>query len=384
MKHFLLLCIILTSGYALAQSAIRYQGVVYDENNEPLVSTNFRVSFSILTGSLDGTTVYTEEHELMTDEFGGFEAFVGRGVPITNDFGELSWLEDSHFLEVSSDIDGDGLFARIGVSEFLSLPYAFHAAVAHRGLPGPQGPQGPQGLTGPAGPQGNEGPVGDDYPWSGAVGPQGAKGPRGPQGLSGPIGPKGVDGNPNGPKGATGIQGPKGSVGLSGPAGPPGDKGEQGPMGLAGAQGPQGLQGVTGPQGFSGDRGDERGDSGPMGPVGLPVPPGDCSAGVGPIGPPGLAGVDCFDLNGNGIGDASEDINGDGLHDQRDCQGPLGPIGPQGAEGPRGVPGLAFDLILSSPPEAILHSVYLDDGTNREDGRVGFRYYNGQNWIDLY
>lgn len=384
MKHFLFLCLFFAIGPTQSQTAIRYQSVIYEDNNQPLVSSQVKVHFAILKGALNGEAVYSEEHQLMTDEYGAFTALIGRGISSTQEFKDIAWLDDAHYLEVSIDLNGAGLFSKVGVSEFLSVPYAFHTQRAQRGLSGPQGPQGIQGQTGATGPQGVSGPPGDDYPWAGAVGPPGEKGPLGQQGMPGPQGPKGIDGNPNGPKGARGIPGPKGLPGVSGPAGPPGSKGAQGPQGIAGVQGLPGIQGERGPLGLPGDSGDAQGDVGPIGPQGLPVSDGDCSVAIGPPGPSGKAGLDCFDLNGNGIGDASEDVNGDGKYNEEDCQGSQGPRGPQGAQGPRGPQGIDFDQILSSPPEAKLHSVYLDDGTNRADSKVGFRYYDGQKWIDLY
>ena len=60
----------------------------------------------------------------------------------------------------------------------------------------------------------------------------------------------------------------------------------------------------------------------------------------GPAGPEGLAGADggdgaaCWDLNGNGEQDlASEDVNGDGVADVIDCQGPAGNHGDDGEDG---------------------------------------------------
>jgi OmcA/MtrC family decaheme c-type cytochrome len=42
---------------------------------------------------------------------------------------------------------------------------------------------------------------------------------------------------------------------------------------------------------------------------------------AGTAGLPGDDGVACWDLNGNGVGDPGEDINGDGLFDAADCAG---------------------------------------------------------------
>ncbi len=60
----------------------------------------------------------------------------------------------------------------------------------------------------------------------------------------------------------------------------------------------------------------------------------------GPAGPPGADGISCWDLNGNGMKDlATEDINGDGVVDVADCQGPMGPRGPRGPAGANGKDG---------------------------------------------
>lgn len=64
--------------------------------------------------------------------------------------------------------------------------------------------------------------------------------------------------------------------------------------------------------------------------------------------------------------------------------GPQGPQGPQGPAGSQGIAGMEFlrvTAIIPAAPEA--NELYLDDGTNRTDGSIGFRqFYNGQ-WVDL-
>jgi hypothetical protein len=112
---------------------------------------------------------------------------------------------------------------------------------------------------------------------------------------------------PPGPQGPEGPAGPPGPVGAPGPAGPPGLKGDRGTAGAAGPAGP------TGPRGFAGE--------------------------AGPVGPPGTAGLSCWDLNGNGLKDGSEDSNRDAEFDTRDCAGPAGPAGPPGPQGEVGPAG---------------------------------------------
>ncbi len=50
-------------------------------------------------------------------------------------------------------------------------------------------------------------------------------------------------------------------------------------------------------------------------------------------------GVSCWDLNGNGVGEPAEDTNGDGNFTAADCIGPRGATGAQGAQGAPGAPG---------------------------------------------
>lgn len=51
------------------------------------------------------------------------------------------------------------------------------------------------------------------------------------------------------------------------------------------------------------------------------------------------AGIYCWDLNGDGVADGSEDVNNDGLYNAFDCVGPAGEIGPMGPTGATGITG---------------------------------------------
>ena len=60
---------------------------------------------------------------------------------------------------------------------------------------------------------------------------------------------------------------------------------------------------------------------------------------ISATGTGGADGLDCWDLNGNGSGDANEDTNGDGSFDAADCQGDNGAKGDQGDPGAKGDKG---------------------------------------------
>lgn len=73
--------------------------------------------------------------------------------------------------------------------------------------------------------------------------------------------------------------------------------------------------------------------------------------------------------------------------------GVAGPTGSAGQSGPLGLPGRPGDpgpagfgiLVMTNraPATAVVGLIYMDDGTNRKDGTIGLRFYNGTNWIDI-
>lgn len=93
-----------------------------------------------------------------------------------------------------------------------------------------------------------------------------------------------------------------------------------GMVAVPGPTGPAGAKGDTGAEGLEGDTG-PRGYTGPQGPAGL-------QGAQGLAGADGANGINCWDLNGNGMGDLpAEDLNSDGGVDVNDCTGSQGPAG---------------------------------------------------------
>jgi hypothetical protein len=86
-----------------------------------------------------------------------------------------------------------------------------------------------------------------------------------------------------------------------------------GPSGATGATGPSGVNGTTGATGAAGTN--------------------------GATGATGANGRNCWDTNGDGINDLSEDINGDNAWDALDCRGATGAVGANGATGTTGLAG---------------------------------------------
>lgn len=338
MKKILISCWILVflSSIISGQDAIRYQAVAFDADDQIIIDKNITVEVILTKGMSIDSSVYIELHNPYCDERGYFELFIGQGLTTDGRFDQVNWLDDVYFVHISIDPAGDDNFIYAGRTELLSVPYALHAKVAQYGPTGFQGFKGEKGPSGPVGAPGEKGPSG----FIGPVGPKGLIGPAGPPGPAGPQGPQGEPGDP-GPKGVTGPIGPRGPQGDSG--GPKGETGDMGPMGNIGPTGPQGPQGDRGPQGPL---------EGPIGPAGPTGPAGNPNGPQGPQGDPG----------------------------------PIGPAGPSGATGPRGPTGddgVPLQKVMTTPPDPQEQNIYLDDGSNRQDGLPGFRYYFNGLWIDL-
>ncbi len=124
-------------------------------------------------------------------------------------------------------------------------------------------------------------------------------------------------------------------------------------------------------------------------------PPGTDTPAGSPV--PGADGLNCWDLNGNGVGDADEDLNADGVFNALDCrgadgasgasgsagvqgasgaagpQGPIGPVGPSGSAGPAGPSGGAGSPGapgLQGPPGPELFDMFVDNFFGDADGAL--------------
>lgn len=84
---------------------------------------------------------------------------------------------------------------------------------------------------------------------------------------------------------------------------------------------------------------------------------------------PGEDGLNCWDLNGNGVADPEEDVNEDGTIDALDCRGVEGPEGPAGSDGTQdqeGTQGPTGPQGLQGAPGPEFFSIFIDDFfTNR-------------------
>lgn len=110
-----------------APQGISYQTVIRDGAGQPLLNTAVTLKMTIRTAAPDGAVVYSETHPKTTGTFGLVTLAIGQGTPVEGNFAAINWGTAPHFLETAIDATGTGDFQILGVTQFLSVPYALNS-----------------------------------------------------------------------------------------------------------------------------------------------------------------------------------------------------------------------------------------------------------------
>lgn len=171
-----ILAILISSVYNFGISqteAIPYLTVIKDFDGGPLKLLEIEFIVDIIQDTEQGSIVYSETHNSVTNIDGQVELEVGNGEPTFMSFDDIDWTKPN-FISISYKPEGFNNFFNNDVIQLLSVPYAIFTlkVTCLEGCPGPPGADGIDGIPGPQGP-------------SGPQGPPGLPGPRGDDGLSG-------------------------------------------------------------------------------------------------------------------------------------------------------------------------------------------------------
>ena len=150
--------------FSQSPSKLSYQSVVRNSNGDLVVSGTVSTIFSILQGDANGPVVYTEMQTKQTNANGLLSLQIGGGTVQLGNFDNIDWSNGPFFLKTQVDAEGSGVYSIVGVTQFLSVPYALYAKTSGSSIPGPQGPQGLQGEPGMPGEPGQPGEAGQQGP----------------------------------------------------------------------------------------------------------------------------------------------------------------------------------------------------------------------------
>ncbi len=127
MKRLIIIIFLIATAftsYAQAPQTISYQAVVRSSNGELLTDKRISMRASIIHGSTEGTSVYSEIHRPVTNANGIVYVEIGAG---ESDFSQIDWSAGQYFLKTEIDINGGENYSVVTVDQIHAVPYAYYA-----------------------------------------------------------------------------------------------------------------------------------------------------------------------------------------------------------------------------------------------------------------
>jgi hypothetical protein len=133
----LLVAVFLTIA-ALAQTPqkISYQSVIRDSGGKLVSNKAIGLRISILQGSVNGTTVYSETQIPASNANGLVSVEIGNGNSVLGSISTINWSSGVYFIKTETDPNGGVNYSINGISQILAVPYAMYAEKAGNGFSG--------------------------------------------------------------------------------------------------------------------------------------------------------------------------------------------------------------------------------------------------------
>ena len=116
--------------FAIAQAPqkINFQSILRNSSGEVIGNSSVSLKISILSGSINGSSVYSETHAKTTDASGLISLQIGNGTVVSGIFANIDWGGISHFIKLEADFSGGSNYVVLGTQELMSVPYALYAS----------------------------------------------------------------------------------------------------------------------------------------------------------------------------------------------------------------------------------------------------------------
>lgn len=115
-------------GFSQAPQKINFQSILRNNNGEIVSNKSVSLKISILSGSIGGSSVYSEIHTKTTDISGLISLQIGNGTVLSGVFANIGWGNAPHFIKLEVDFSGGSNFVLLGTQELMSVPYALYAS----------------------------------------------------------------------------------------------------------------------------------------------------------------------------------------------------------------------------------------------------------------
>ena len=116
--------------FAIAQAPqkINFQSILRNSSGELIGNGSVSLRISILSGTITGTSIYSETHAKTTDAGGLMSLQIGSGTVLSGVFGDINWGSSAHFIQLEADFSGGSNYVVLGTQELMSVPYALYAS----------------------------------------------------------------------------------------------------------------------------------------------------------------------------------------------------------------------------------------------------------------
>jgi len=120
-KYYFALALLIFEISLLGQApeAFKYQAIIRDNLGRAKSNVSITIKVEIIQGNINGSVVYSESNNLVTNSFGLINIDIGS--QSLGDFDAIDWGRGPFFIKIN--VDG----VEIGTTELLSVPYALYA-----------------------------------------------------------------------------------------------------------------------------------------------------------------------------------------------------------------------------------------------------------------
>ncbi len=138
MKKFILLFLIQAIaalsllGQASSDAGMNFQAIARDASGRLIANQPLQVRISLTSKEGIVQTLYSEIHQVATDEQGLFNLVIGEGrKAVGTSFADAPWQAQPIWLEVEIKSEGANRFEWVNSTQLRAVPYAFHAETAN-------------------------------------------------------------------------------------------------------------------------------------------------------------------------------------------------------------------------------------------------------------
>ncbi len=115
------------SVFSQVPQSFRYQAIAKNSEGEVIGNKNLSFQVSVLVDSVNGVAVYSEIHNVVSNQSGMVNLNIGAGTVIAGDFTTINWSDHYCYLKTEMDTAGGSNYQFMGTSQLLSVPYSLTA-----------------------------------------------------------------------------------------------------------------------------------------------------------------------------------------------------------------------------------------------------------------